>query len=141
MRADRLQIRAFRPDDQQKVIRLWEKCALVAPQNDPAADIACKLKVQPDLFLVGLLDRDIVATVMAGYEGHRGWVNYLAVDPRFRRQGIGRQMMEAVEARLQGLNCPKINLQVRESNKEVITFYRRLGYAVDAVISLGKRLK
>ncbi len=140
-RTDRLQTRAFRLEDQQAVIRLWEKCGLVVPQNDPAADIACKLQVQPELFQVGLLDDVIIATVMAGYEGHRGWINYLAVDPRFRRRGIGRRMVEAVEAKLRTFGCPKINLQVRESNDGVIAFYRRLGYSVDAVVSLGKRLQ
>jgi len=134
-------IRPYLPEDENAVILLWQECGLLRSWNDPKADIQRKLKVNPELFLVGLINGKVAATVMGGYEGHRGWVNYLAVDPRFRRQGIGRQMMEAVEARLQGLNCPKINLQVRESNKEVITFYRRLGYAVDAVISLGKRLK
>ena len=140
-RTDRLQTRAFGLDDQQAVIRLWEKCGLVVPQNDPAADIACKLQVQPELFLVGLLDNVIIATVMAGYEGHRGWINYLAVDPRFRRRGIGRRMVAAVEAKLRTIGCPKINLQVREFNDGVIAFYRRLGYSVDAVVSLGKRLQ
>ena len=136
-----MHIRPFRLDDQQAVIHLWDQCGLVVPQNDPAADIACKLNMQSDLFLVGLLDSDIVATVMAGYEGHRGWINYLAVAPRLRRRGIGRRMMEAVEEKLRLTGCPKINLQVRESNNEVIEFYRRLGYSVDAVVSLGKRLK
>ena len=137
---DRMQIRSFRSDDQQAVIRLWEKCALVVPQNDPAADIACKLQVQPDLFLVGVLDAAIVATVMAGYDGHRGWINYLAVAPRYRRIGVGRTMMAAVEDRLRRLGCPKINLQVRQSNADVIEFYHRLGFSIDAVTSLGKRL-
>ena len=140
-RTDLMHIRPFRMEDQQAVIRLWDQCGLVVPQNDPAADIACKLKMQPELFLVGLLDRDVVATVMAGYEGHRGWINYLAVAPRLRRRGIGRRMMEAVEDKLRSTGCPKINLQVREFNNEVIDFYRRLGYSVDAVVSLGKRLK
>ena len=136
-----MRIRSFRPEDQPAVIRLWEACGLVVPQNDPVADIACKLQVQPELFLVGLLDRAVIASVMAGYEGHRGWINYLAVDPRFRRRGIGRRLMEAAEAALRKAGCPKINLQVRESNDETITFYRRLGYTVDAVVSLGKRLR
>jgi ribosomal protein S18 acetylase RimI-like enzyme len=138
---DRLQIRPFRSDDRQTVVRLWEKCDLVVPQNDPAADIACKLQVQPELFLVGVMDTAIVATVMAGYDGHRGWINYLAVAPWHRRKGIGRRMMTAAEDKLRLLGCPKINLQVRQSNAAVIEFYRRLGYSIDPVTSLGKRLK
>ena len=136
-----LQIRPYRPDDRHEVIRLWNACALVVPQNDPEADIDCKLQVQPELFLVGVRAATLVATVMAGYDGHRGWINYLAVDPRFRYQGIGRRMMEAVEEKLRRLGCPKINLQVRHSNDGVIAFYQRIGYTVDPVTSLGKRLK
>ena len=137
---NQLQIRPFRSDDQQEVIRLWKKCALVVPQNDPAADIACKLQVQPELFLVGVMDAAIVATVMVGYDGHRGWINYLAVAPDCRRLGIGRSMMESAEDKLRRLGCPKINLQVRKTNTDVIEFYRRLGYTVDPVVGLGKRL-
>ena len=140
-RCDQLQIRPFRPNDRQAVIRLWERCALVVPANDPSADIDCKLQVQPELFLVGDVEALIVATVMAGYEGHRGWINYLAVDPRYRLLGIGRRMMVAAEERLRALGCPKINLQVRQSNNGVIEFYRRLDYSVDPVTSLGKRLR
>lgn len=136
-----LQIRPYRPEDRPAVIGLWNRCALVVPQNDPAADIDCKLQIQPELFLVGVRAATLVATVMAGYDGHRGWINYLAVDPRFRYQGIGRRLMEAVEEKLRRLGCPKINLQVRRSNDAVIAFYKRLGYTVDPVTSLGKRLK
>ena len=77
---------------------------------------------------------------MVGYEGHRGWINYLAVDPSKRRQGIGQQMMKAAEQHLNEQGCPKINLQVRSSNLEVIAFYESLGFSRDEVISLGKRL-
>ncbi len=137
---DVLEIRPYRLVDQFEVIRLWETCSLVVPQNDPASDIACKLQVQPELFLVGVMKATIVATVMAGYDGHRGWINYLAVAPENRRCGIGRSMMEAVERKLRKLGCPKINLQVRKTNADVIEFYRRLGFSVDEVVGLGKRL-
>ena len=119
---------------------MWRTCNLVAPWNDPHADIQRKLRAQPELFLVGTLDGRLVSTVMAGYEGHRGWINYLAVAPDRRRQGIGRRMMQAAEARLRALGCPKINLQVRSSNLDVIEFYRKIGFSVDDVVSLGKRL-
>ena len=101
---------------------------------------ALKLTVQPELFLVGVADGAIVASVMAGYEGHRGWMNYLAVAPRFRGRGLGRALVEHVERLLLERGCPKINLQVRASNPGAVEFYRRLGYAQDASISLGKRL-
>ena len=133
-------VRRFEPDDESAVIALWQRCDLVAPKNDPARDIALKMAWQPDLLLVGEEYGRIVATVMAGYEGHRGWINYLAVDPRGQCCGVGRVMMTAAEEALRELGCPKINLQVRTSNGAVVAFYRKIGYAVDEVTSLGKSL-
>jgi ribosomal protein S18 acetylase RimI-like enzyme len=104
-------------------------------------DINRKLEVDRDLFLVGRNKSAIVATVMGGYEGHRGWINYLAVAPGERRQGYGQKMMAAVEVLIEKKGCPKINLQVRAANEDVIEFYKALGYRVDDVIGLGKRLK
>ena len=109
----RLTIRPYRESDQETVIELWRECGLVVAWNDPASDIRRKLRVQRDMFLVGLLGSRLVATVMAGYEGHRGWINYLAVKPAFRKQGLGRRLMEEAEERLIAAGCPKINLQVR----------------------------
>jgi ribosomal protein S18 acetylase RimI-like enzyme len=83
----------------------------------------------------------VVATVMAGYDGHRGWINYLAVAPDCQRQGLGGQIMAEAERRLRAAGCPKINLQVRTSNAGVIAFYRSIGYVLDDVVSLGKRLE
>jgi len=135
-----LTIRPFMPEDQEAVIALWEDCRLVVPQNDPVRDISAKVRFQPDLFMVALLDPRVVGTIMAGYDGHRGWINYLAVATDLRCQGIGRALMSAAEAALQVLGCPKINLQVRRTNLAVIAFYRALGFREDEVISLGKRL-
>jgi ribosomal protein S18 acetylase RimI-like enzyme len=136
-----LEIRPFRRDDEEAVVALWERCDLTRPWNDPRKDIRRKLEVRPDLFLVGMCAGSLVATVMAGYEGHRGWINYLAVDSERRRSGLGRRMMEAAERLLLAEGCPKINLQVREENDEVVAFYRALGYTQDPVVSLGKRLR
>ena len=135
-----LTIRPFQITDKADVIELWHRCNLVVPWNDPDKDIMTKLAFQPDLFFVGTLDGSIVATVMAGYEGHRGWINYLAVAPDCQGQGLGRRMMTEAETRLQGAGCPKINVQVRTSNLATIAFYERLGYAKDEVVNLGKRL-
>jgi ribosomal protein S18 acetylase RimI-like enzyme len=135
-----MEIRTFRTDDEPSVIALWESCGLVRPWNNPRKDIARKLAVRPDLFLVGIVDGRIVATAMAGYEGHRGWINYVAVAPDEQRRGLGRAIMKDVESRLLAAGCPKINLQVRSGNTEVIDFYRALGYLEDDVVSLGKRL-
>ena len=163
-------IRAYLEADEAEVVALWTACGLVRPWNDPRNDIARKLAVQRDLFLVGRAgpgDRlvaparsagvrlpekttvahrasgaeRLVATVMAGYDGHRGWVNYLAVDPASRRLGLARSMMAAVEERLRRLGCAKINLQIRSDNRDAIAFYQRIGFGEDAVLSMGKRLE
>lgn len=133
-------IRRFERTELDAVVALWRACGLVRPQNDPVRDIERKLLVQPQLFLVGTMDAAVVASVMAGYDGHRGWVNYLAVSPAHQRRGIARQLMARVEQELLAIGCPKINLQVRDGNDEAIGFYAALGYAVDPVASLGKRL-
>jgi ribosomal protein S18 acetylase RimI-like enzyme len=136
-----MEIREFRDGDEVVVVRLWEACGLLRPWNDPHKDIQRKLGVRPDLFLVGELDGRVVATVMAGYEGHRGWLNYLAVEPDLQRRGFGRALVREAERRLAESGCPKVNLMVRTTNAGAIEFYRHLGYAVDDVVSLGKRLE
>jgi ribosomal protein S18 acetylase RimI-like enzyme len=136
-----MDIRSYRPDDRDDVIRLWRDCGLVVPQNDPGKDIARKLKVNPEWFLVGELDSRIVASCMAGYEGHRGWINYLAVSPEHRRRGLARQIMAEAERLLRAAGCPKINLQIRSANMDVIAFYRSIGFVIDDVVSLRKRLE
>lgn len=133
-------IRPFQDSDRAAVLKLWLECGLTQPQNDPTKDIQRKLSIQPELFLVGLSEEILVAAVMAGYDGHRGWLNYLAVSPDFQRHGYGKEMVMAAEKRLLQLGCPKINIQVRSSNKEAMAFYRKIGFHADDVISLGKRI-
>jgi ribosomal protein S18 acetylase RimI-like enzyme len=135
-----MQIRPFTAGDEKAVIELWQKCGLTRPWNNPGRDIQRKLAVNPELFLIGLIDGKVIATDMGGYEGHRGWVNYLAVDPSLRRQGLGHEMMKAIEQLLLERGCPKLNLQVRTGNTEAIGFYKAIGYNMDEVISMGKRL-
>jgi ribosomal protein S18 acetylase RimI-like enzyme len=135
-----MQVRSFRLADEATVVALWAECGLTRPWNDPHKDIARKLAVQPELFLVGVSDGAVMASVMAGYEGHRGWMNYLAVAPRFRGRGLGRLLVVEVERLLLERGCPKVNLQVRATNLEAVAFYRRLGYAQEESISMGKRL-
>lgn len=135
-----MQIRRYRSPDEPALIALWHACGLVRSWNDPEKDIQRKLTVQPELFLVGTIGEMLVASVMAGFDGHRGWVNYLAVAPEHRKSGLGRALMEKVEQELKAIGCPKLNLQVRTSNHEVLAFYRRLGYLQDEAVSLGKRL-
>ncbi|MEE9117780.1 MAG: GNAT family acetyltransferase [Calditrichia bacterium] len=133
-------IRSYRESDRDDVIQLWKECELVVPWNNPQRDIERKQTVQAEFFLIGLIHKKIIATTMVGYEGHRGWVNYLAVKPKFQRQGIGKRMMENAEQRLLKLGCPKIQVQIRNTNDGVIKFYRKQGYIKDEVVNLGKRL-
>jgi len=136
-----MHIRPFRPADEPAVVALWARCGLTRPWNDPHKDIARKLAVRPDLFLVAELDGTVIGTVMVGYDGHRGWINYLGVDPDCRRRGVGRALMAEAERLLRLEGCSKINLQVRTGNAEAIEFYRRIGYALDDVVSMGRRLE
>ena len=133
-------IRSFQISDEPDVIDLWYRCNLVVPQNDPKKDIEMKLRMQPELFFVGVISSRIVSTVMSGYDGHRGWIYYLAVDPDFQKNGIGRRMVEKAEMKLRKLGCQKINLQVRNSNESVIAFYEHIGFGDDDVLGMGKRL-
>ena len=136
-----IRIRPFVSADTEAVVALWTACGLVRPQNDPRKDIARKLKVNPEWFLVAERGGEIIGVVMAGYEGHRGWINYLGVTPALRRSGLGRRLMDEAEARLRAVGCPKINLQVRPENRDVIAFYESLGFTVEGAVSLGKRLE
>ena len=135
-----MKIRPYQALDLDQVIALWFACDLSIAANDPRKDIERKLAVNPELFLVGKFEGEVVASAMAGYEGHRGWINYLAVAPGHRRKSYGRLMMAAAEKLLAELGCPKINLQVRSSNAAFLAFYESIGYATDDVVSMGKRL-
>ncbi len=134
-------IRQYSADNENAMVELWQRCGLTRPWNDPRKDIARKLKVNPELFLVGFVNGKVAASAVAGYEGHRGWVNYLAVDPDFQRKGLGRQMMQNVEQALARMGCPKVNIQVRTGNLNAIEFYKNLGYKIDETVSMGKRLE
>lgn len=141
MMSPSVEIRPYSESDKAAVAALWREVFPGSPTwNHPETDIQRKLTVQRELFLVAVLDSEIVGTVMGGYDGHRGWVYYVAVSPRHRRQGIGTALMTRVEEGLAGIGCPKINLQVRASNDPVVSFYERLGYRVEERVSMGKRL-
>lgn len=133
-------IRPYAEADCAAIIALWHDCALTRPWNDPRKDIARKLTVQRELFLVGEIDGAIVASVMAGYDGHRGWLNYLAVAPGHRNRGHGARLVRHVEQLLVAAGCPKLSLQIRTGNAGAAAFYRRIGFVDDDVISLGRRL-
>ena len=136
-----MKIRPYQPQDEAAVIALWEQCDLLRPWNDPHKDIQRKMQVRPDLFLVGVREQELVATAMAGYDGHRGWIYYLAVAPQHRRRGLGRRILAEAERLLRECGCPKINLQVRTANTAVVQFYERVGFRVDEVMIMGMRLE
>jgi ribosomal protein S18 acetylase RimI-like enzyme len=126
--------------DIEAVVRLWERCDLTRPWNDPQADLAHARGSPASAVLVARAEGELIASVMVGYDGHRGWVYYLAVAPEARRRGMGRRMMQAAEAWLREREAPKIQLMVRATNAAVIGFYERLGLERQDVVTLGKRL-
>lgn len=135
-----MHIRSFAINDEQAVIDLWTNCGLVRPWNNPHLDIARKLSEQPELFLVVEVDGKVVGSVMAGYDGHRGWIYYLAVDPDQRGNSYGRVLVDAAEQLLLQRGCPKVNLMIRNGNERVQAFYRQLGYSTDEVVTMSRRL-
>ncbi|MCW3051721.1 MAG: family acetyltransferase [Chthonomonadales bacterium] len=136
-----MQIRIYQEPDEQDVIALWNRVLSPnAPHNDPALNIRKKQEVADSLFFVATIEERVVGTVMGGYDGHRGWIYSVAIDPACQRQGIGSALLRHVEAALIQRGCLKINLQVRSTNTEVIAFYERLGFEVEEIVSMGKRL-
>jgi ribosomal protein S18 acetylase RimI-like enzyme len=133
-------IRAFSLRDTESVIALWQATGLTRSWNNPHLDIQRKLTVQPELFLVAVDGEDIVGTVMAGYDGHRGWLYYLASDPMRRGQGIARALVTTAEEALLELGCPKVQLMVRPENADVLGLYDSLGYERFDTSTTGKRL-
>lgn len=136
-----IQIATFRPDHFSGVDALWREAF---PDDPPwnAADMAipAKLAVQAELFLVALDQERVVGSIMAGYDGHRGWLYAVAVLGSYCRTGVGAELVREAERRLQRLGCTKINLQVRSTNTGVIGFYQRLGYGTEDRVSMGKRI-
>ncbi len=135
-----LRIRRYEPKYQAAVIQLWKACKLVVPQNDPAEDIRKKLAFQPELFFLAVMNGQVLGSVMAGYDGHRGWLNYVAVLPQWQKKGYGRQLVETAITELRKLGCVKVNLQVRKSNVSVVRFYKHLGFQEEDRVSLGMKL-
>lgn len=133
-------IRPFALRDTESVIALWQETGLTRSWNNPHLDIQRKLTVQPELFLVAVDGDDIVGTVMGGYDGHRGWIYYLASAPKHRGRGIARDLVAEVEELLLEMGCPKVQLMVRPGNEDVLSFYDRLGYERFDTTTTGKRL-
>ncbi|MDA9930935.1 GNAT family acetyltransferase [Alphaproteobacteria bacterium] len=135
-----LAIRDFSAADTDDVVKLWQDCGLTRPWNNPHQDVARKLTDKNGAFWVGLVDDQIVASIMIGYDGHRGSINYLAVSPKHQRDGFGALIMARAEEFLVEIGCPKVSFCVRKDNLSVLSFYDGLGYNIDDVHLLGKRL-
>jgi ribosomal protein S18 acetylase RimI-like enzyme len=126
--------------DVADVIVLWQRCGLTRPWNDPASDIARARKGENAAMLVGRDDSGIVASVLVGHNGHRGWVYYVAVDPDCRHKGYGRVVMNAAEHWLRLRGIEKLQLMVRPDNSQVQAFYQSLGYLEQERIIYAKWL-
>ena len=138
---DDVEVRPFAPDDEAGVVALWERVFPDArPWNGARAIVARKAAMRDGLFLVAIGDGALLGAVVAGWDGQRGWLYHLAVDLARRRRGIGRRLVAAAEAALARRGCPKMNLQVMASNADVVAFYERLGWSVEARVSMGKTL-
>ena len=138
-----MQIRIYDNDqDKERVIELWNKVfPITSPHNDPLTSINRKLSIKDNLFFIAESDeKKVIGTIMAGYDGHRGWIYSLAVNPDYRKKRIGTLLLKHAEKELLKLDCPKINLQILPSNKEVISFYKKNGFSIEERISMGKKL-
>ena len=135
-----MKIRPYRAADEAAVIALWAECGLQR-WTDPKKDIARKMKVNPEWFLIGEIDGIVMATCMVGYEGHRAWINLLGVSPAHRRGGYGKALLAEAERLMRAVGCAKINLQVFPANATALAFYEELGFKQDEVLSFGKRLE
>lgn len=134
-------IRTYEPADRDGVVALWRSVwPNPRPHNDPGADIDRMISVSPDLFVVAEVENSVGGTVMAGWDGQRGWIYRLAVRPELRRRGIGSLLMGDVEDRLASRGCHKVNLQLRPDDKTAVAFYEALGFAVEPRTSMGKLL-
>lgn len=136
-----MQIRPIQDGDEAAVADLWQRCGLVRPWNDPASDIALARRTPESEIFVGESDGDIVASVMCGNDGHRGWVYYVAVSPDCRGGQHGRQIMAVAEDWLRALGVPKLELLIRDTNAKVVNFYEALGYKKEPVITMSRWLK
>ena len=132
--------RKFKKNDTKAIIELWKQCKLIVPWNDPYKDINRKLSIKDNLFIIGEFNKNIIASAMAGYDGHRGYIYYLAVLPEYQKKGIGSSLLSIVEKKLLQLGCPKINLFVRNTNIRVKAFYRINDYEIQDSQIYGKRL-
>ncbi len=135
-----MQIRTFQMEDYDEVVALWQRAGLILGTSDDRESIAHKLQRDPDLFLVAVEEAEIVGVVMGSYDGRRGWINHLAVSPQYQNHGIGTQLIQELERRLDLKGCVKVNLLIEANNAAVQLFYQRHGYQRDQLIFMEKWL-
>jgi len=136
---DKVKIRPYAIEDEILVLALWQLTFPDTPShNNFIEDIKRKLSTQSNLFFVAFYEEQCIGTAMSGFDGHRGWIYYLAVHPEYRRNGVGKKLMQTVEAELANIGYTKLNLQVRQNNSDVVKFYKKLGYQIEARVSMGK---
>ena len=134
-------IRQFCKEDYSSVLQLWIKCNLLIRKSDDLSELEKLPKCNKDLFLVATEDEKIIGCILGCWDGRRGWINHLAVDPEKRRLGIGKSLMKEIEIRLRGKGCLKINLTILPNNEEVKAFYSSTGYVEEKVIFLSKKIE
>jgi ribosomal protein S18 acetylase RimI-like enzyme len=135
-------IRNYQVKDEKQVIDLWNTIfPITDAHHDPQTSIQRKMAVDPELFLVAVEKNTIIGTAMGGYDGHRGWIYSVSVHPEYRKKGIGSELLRSIEAELMKRNCPKVNLQILETNEDVVEFYKKNGYFIEPRISMGKVIR
>ncbi|WKB36245.1 GNAT family acetyltransferase [Terrilactibacillus sp. S3-3] len=133
-----MHFREFRLDDFDAVIHLWTKAGLLLSRSDTMAGIMNKLKRDPELFFVLEKTNQIIGVVMGSYDGRRGWVNHLAVDPDYQGQRLGQKIMNELESRFKQAGCEKVNLLIEQNNEKVQGFYEKQGFKRDELIYMEK---
>jgi ribosomal protein S18 acetylase RimI-like enzyme len=135
-----MDVRRCTSDDRDLAVGLWTRCGLTRPWNNPAADFDLALSSASSTMLGGFVDSTLIASAMVGFDGHRGWVYYVSVEPAYRGRGFGARMMRAAETWLRHMGAPKIQFMVREEITSAVQFYGKLGFERQSVITLGRRL-
>jgi len=134
-------VRAYRPTDHARVVRLWRDAGIRVGPSDSARELERTRRRDPDLFLVAEIRGRLVGAVLGRFDGRRGWINHLAVAPRHRRAGLGRYLVERVERRLLRKGCAKVNLHIERENQAVSAFYTSMGYRARDLLFMEKWIR
>jgi ribosomal protein S18 acetylase RimI-like enzyme len=137
-----VKIRKFRQTDKDSVITIWKDVFNPQkPHNDPELVINMKTKHNDGLFFIAEENKQLIGTIMGGFDGHRGWLYSLAVSPKYRRKGVGTLLVNKVLNELINLGCIKVNLQIYSDNRSTVEFYKKIGFLIEDRISMGKKIK